>query len=294
MEKYYIYKATNTLNGKVYIGKTNNFEERKKHHERCYEKDDCSFHRAIQKYGKENFEWKIIDSTDSYNMSSVLEKRYIEEYDSYHGNGYNMTKGGDGGSMWNARAVVCLTLDGEFVKRYDSASETKRDGFFDSNVLISCKDPHYTCKGHIFMFEDEYIKNGARKYEKPKNHCEKPVIQCDLDGNFIREFSSIKQASKETGAQRTTISGVLTGKYKSANGFIFVYKNDFPIKDISKYKKKKKGIKIAQIDAETEEVINVFERISDAGKFLGVNYKCIQKVVDDPERTAYGFKWIRQ
>lgn len=292
MRLYYIYKAINIKNGKVYIGKTCNFKERKWHHERCYQKDDCIFHRAIEKYGKENFSWEIIDQTSSYEMANILEKEYIIKFNSYKPNGYNMAKGGDGGSMWNARPVVCLTYDGEYVKRYDSASETKNDGFHDSEVLMSCKDSRHSCKNHIFMFEDEYTKYGARKYKKPDNNCKKAIIQCDLNGNFIKEFSSIQEASKETRTNRTGISGVLTGKYKSSNGYIFVYKENFPIKNIFQYKHNKKGKKIAQIDIKTKKIIKEFNSISEAGRNLGVNYKSIQKVIDKQDRTAYGFRWI--
>ena len=60
------------------------------------------------------------------------------------------------------------------------------------------------------------------------------------------------------------------------------------------YTKLKKGRKIAQIDIKTNKVVKEYDRISDAGKALGVNYKVIHKVVDKPDRTAYGYKWISQ
>lgn len=294
MRTYYIYKVTNTVNGKIYIGKTSQFKERKWQHERCYEKEDCRFHRAIKYYGKEKFNWEIIDQTESLEKAYELEKKYIKQYNSYNPNGYNMTKGGAGGSMWNARPVVCLNIEGEFVKRYDSAGETKIDGFTATDVLLVCKGINHICKGHMFMFEDEYEKFGARKYQPQRTKETTPVIQCDLDGNFIKEFPSVTKAAEETGTCRTTISGAITGNYKSANGFIFVYKKDFPIKDISRYRHKKRGRKIAQVNPETNEIIKVFDQIKEAGRELNVNYKAIHKVVDLPHRTAYGFKWISQ
>lgn len=294
MRTYYIYKVTDKTNGKIYIGKTSNFKERKWQHERCYEKEDCKFHRAIQKHGKENFEWEIIDEALGLENAYELEKKYIKQYNSYGKNGYNMTKGGAGGSMWNARPVVCLSLSGEFVKRYDSAGEAEKDGFCNSYVLLNCKGKMYTCKGHMFMFEDEYLENGVKEYRKPEPTNMRKIIQCDMDGNYIKEYKSLQEASKETGANRTTISGVLAKTYKSANGFIFVYKEDFPIKDISEYRKRKKGRKVAQIDVKSGKILKVFDRISDAGNELGVSYKSIHNVVDMPGRTAYGYKWISQ
>lgn len=295
MRTYYIYKVTNKINGKIYIGQTNNFDKRKQQHEKCYKKEDCIFHRAIQKYGKENFEWEIINKTTSLEKAYELEKKYIKEYNTFGENGYNMTKGGDGGSMWNARAIVCLDLSGKFIKRYDSAGEAEKlDGFNNVNVLLNCKGDLYTCKNHMFMFEDEYLENGSKLYKKPKNANMKKVIQCDKNGIFINEYESIQEASKKTGANRTTISGVLSGIHKTANGFIFVYKENFPIKDISKYNKRKKGRRVAQVDIKSGNIIKVFNRITEAGKELGINYKNIQFVIDKPNRTSGGYKWISQ
>ena len=294
MRTFVIYKAINNINGKVYIGKTSNFKERKWQHERCYKKEDCKFHRALQKYGKDNFSWEIIDKAKNLDEAYSLEKLYIELHNSYGPAGYNMTKGGAGGSMWNAIPVVCLSTNGDFMKKYDSATAAKKDGFSVSCVLNSCRDFHVIHKNHIFMFYDEYKTNGSRKYVKPKSNCTKAIIQCNLNGEFISEFKSVQEASMKTGANRTTISGVLTHNYKTANGFIFVYKDEFPIKDINLYRKKEKGRKIAQIDINTGETIRIYDKIKEAGTALGVNYKSIHKVIDKPNRTAYGFKWISQ
>lgn len=293
MRTYYIYKATNTLNGKSYVGETCDFDKRKKEHLRCNPKEDCEFHRAIQEFGVDKFEWEILETTDNKEKAHELEKYYIEKYNTYR-KGYNMTKGGLGAPYHNARAVVLLTLNGDYIKRYDSAQDAEIDGFNNTDVLLNCKNLSYSCKKHLFMFEDEYEKNGAKKYIKPQSKNKRTIIQCDINGNFIQKFESIQEAASVTNACRTTISGVLSKNYKTANGFIFVYEEDFPIKDIDIYKKSKKGKKIAQLDSETGKIINVFERISEAGEKLGVNYKSIHKVIDKPNRTAYGYKWISQ
>lgn len=293
MRTYYIYKATNRVDGKSYVGMTNRFHQRVFQHLRCYEKEDCEFHRALQEFGSENFEWDIIEITQSKQKAEELERYYIEYYNSYIPNGYNMNKGGVGGH--NARAVVCLTLDGQFIKRYDSAAEAeKQDGFCNSDVLISCKSDYRTCKNHMFMFEDEYIKYGAKEHRKIESTSMKPIIQCDTNGAFIKRFRSVIEASKETGIMRSRISSALTGFSKHAGGYIFVYEHDFPIKDIEEYRVKKKGRRIAQVNPKTGEIIKVFDRISEAGEELNVSYKAIHKVIDMPERTAYGYKWISQ
>ena len=291
MRTYYIYKAVNKINGKSYIGQTSDLKSRIWQHLRCYSKEDCLFHRAIEKYGRDNFAWEVIDTCENPQRAIELEKHYIELYNTYK-NGYNENKGGVGGH--NAKAVICLLKDGRFVKRYDSAADAEKDGFNNVNVLLCCKGKLRSCKNHQFMYEDDYLKYGSKIYEKPEPNGMKSIVQCDTNGNFIQKFKSLQEASKTTGANRTTISGVLAGNYKTANGYIFVYENDFPIKDLSVYQKKKKGRKIAQVDIETGKVIKVFDRISEAGKELGVCYKAIHKVIDKENKTAYGYKWISQ
>lgn len=291
MRTYYIYKATNRINGKSYIGQTVDYRSRVWQHQRCYEKEKCKFHDAIQGFGFDNFDWEILKTCENKKEADQSERYYIEYYNSYR-DGYNENKGGVGGH--NAVPVVCLSLNGEFVKRYDSAADAEKDGFNNVNVILCCKNKLYTCKKHLFMFEEDYLKHGSKKHIKPESKCMKPVIQCDMNGNFINEFKSVQQAAIETGTRRTSISGVLTGKYKSANGFIFTYKESFPIKNLEEHRHNKKGRKVAQIDPKTGLIIKIFDRISDAGKELGVNYKAIHKVVDMPDRTAYGYKWISQ
>lgn len=95
----FIYKITNKVNGKSYIGQTiQNVKERFYQH--CAIK--CSqavlnmaIHRAINKYGKTNFTIEVIEEIESTNLND-REKYWIEYYDSYN-NGYNSTKGGQGG-----------------------------------------------------------------------------------------------------------------------------------------------------------------------------------------------------
>ncbi len=94
-----IYAVQNKVNGKYYIGKTiRALEIRKKEHlsEAKAKRKDNSFHKAIRKYGEENFEWKIIDEHENKDVLDELEKLYILRYESFE-KGYNETLGGDGG-----------------------------------------------------------------------------------------------------------------------------------------------------------------------------------------------------
>lgn len=298
MRTFKIYKATNRINGKSYIGQTIDFEHRK--HTHIYRRDgycdpNSIFHKALDKYGEENFEWEILAEIPGKDFADAFEREMIRKYNTYKPNGYNLTKGGEGGSMWNAIPVVRLTLDGEFVERYDSASEASKDGFCQGSVLLSCRDPRSKTKGFIFMFEDEYKRKGGRRKEDwPVPNHAREVIQCDMDGNFIKKYRMIADAEKETGISHSTIVGCAKGKYQSAGGYIFVYPEDFPIKDVKSHIKRKKGRKVAKVDPKTGEILGLYDRMTDAARELGGSHKMIHKVVDKPNKTAYGFKWISQ
>lgn len=108
----FIYKITNTINGKSYIGQTiQNVKERFYQH--CATKCskavlDMAIHRAIKKYGKSNFTVEVIEEIDSTNLND-RERYWIKYYDSYN-NGYNSTKGGQDGCKpfkdLNAEAII--------------------------------------------------------------------------------------------------------------------------------------------------------------------------------------------
>lgn len=99
---YKIYKCTNNVNGKVYIGYTHkSLEKRIIEHKSCSKKGShYLLHKAIQKYGSDAFSWEVIfESQDKKYALEEMETFFIKENNSYfeNGCGYNMTYGGQGG-----------------------------------------------------------------------------------------------------------------------------------------------------------------------------------------------------
>jgi group I intron endonuclease len=93
---YTIYKSTNIINGKVYIGFDSNFPNRKNVHKSASKKQNYKFYRAIRKHGWDNFVWEIIyQSKDKEHTLKIMEPYFINEYNSFYA-GYNSTFGGDG------------------------------------------------------------------------------------------------------------------------------------------------------------------------------------------------------
>lgn len=92
-----IYKITNQINGKVYIGLTTQGIKRR-WSEHLYRFNSCerehALYLAMRKYGIENFDIESIQKTDDPNELPELEMKHIQENDSLN-NGYNMTCGGD-------------------------------------------------------------------------------------------------------------------------------------------------------------------------------------------------------
>jgi group I intron endonuclease len=94
-----IYKVTNLVNGKIYIGKTNvKFKIRKGNHitRSIFNLDNTIFHNAISKYGTCHFKWEIIDQCLFADVLCEMEKFYIKKFNCKIPNGYNMTDGGEG------------------------------------------------------------------------------------------------------------------------------------------------------------------------------------------------------
>ncbi len=97
-----IYKATNKVNGKSYIGQTvQEFNIRINDHiSRSSRKvDNFHFHNALRRYGSENFNWLILCSCKNKMELNSKEIYYIDKFDSFN-SGYNMNIGGKGNSGW--------------------------------------------------------------------------------------------------------------------------------------------------------------------------------------------------
>lgn len=121
-----IYKVTNLINSKVYIGQSKDITHRLSKHKNCpFDKTDHSyntpFYRAIRKYGLENFKFEIIEECSAKDLNK-REKYWIKYYNSYLGftdcNGYNLTLGGETSSFHvlsydNVKEIQNLLLNTE-------------------------------------------------------------------------------------------------------------------------------------------------------------------------------------
>ena len=286
----YIYKVTNKINNKIYIGQTNNFHKRQLEHYADNRTNHQAFKRALNKYKREDFEWKIIDVCISREEANKAEKYYIKLYNSKVPHGYNIASGGEGGSNWNIKLIVMLDLDGKFIKKYDCIAQCENETGLDHSMISACcKGKHLKYKDYIFMYEKDYLEKGPRKYIKPKSKRCKKILQYNLDGVLINEYNSIYEASQLTKINYSNIHTCLRKRSKSGSGYIWTY--DYEEKP-SKWEVRK-DLKIEQYDLSGNK-IREFLNCREASRFLGLNDKSalyICEVLDKENRTAYGYKW---
>src|ERR1700744_4508499 len=98
---YFVYKITNLVNGKIYVGKAEDIETRwSKHKDSAIRKDPKRYqyiHRAMNKYGFDNFKIEQVAEYESEQEALDAEIFYIREWKCRDRNiGYNLTDGGDG------------------------------------------------------------------------------------------------------------------------------------------------------------------------------------------------------
>lgn len=92
-----IYKITNKINGKAYIGQTVG-ELRKRWAVHCASNYCRALHNAIKKYGKDAFKLEVIKECSSHEEMNELEKNFIVEHKTRTPAGYNLKEGGSNGS----------------------------------------------------------------------------------------------------------------------------------------------------------------------------------------------------
>jgi len=215
-----IYKYQNLINNKIYIGKTIDIAQRKRDHRSDAsnpKRDNCIFHKALRKYGEENFSFEIVEECSKQELNEK-EKFWIQYYNSKVPNGYNMTAGGDDGQAdLFKKAVYQYDLMGNFIAEYESASEAARQlNLFKSNLTAACRGETSQCGGFQWKYknDDKIIKPIAEKNGKL-------VAQYDKEMNLIKIYTSAVTASKETNIGVSSIRNCCNGVSKTGGGYIW-------------------------------------------------------------------------
>jgi len=151
-----IYKHTNKINGKAYIGKTSlSMEERLKQHldETKDTNNNRLFVKALKKYGVENFESEILEN-DCIDTNE-REKFFIKKYKTHfvNGYGYNMTDGGDGGDV-----ISNHPNREEIVKKMSESKKGEKILFLVKHILMKIKINLLKMQKNFILEEKEVRK----------------------------------------------------------------------------------------------------------------------------------------
>lgn len=279
----FIYKATSTTTGKVYIGQTTQtLQERiNQHNSHAFgHQYNYHFHNAIRKYGAEDFTYEIIeDGIKSVEVLNKREKYWISYYNSYY-DGYNSTMGGDGTVRRDDELIVKLFKDGHTTQEICEITGYNRQTIYRSYNVNELTE-----------------ENNARKNEQTRERCARTVEQYSLDGEYVKTWRSATECGKELGNQ-SLISAVCRQEESilSAYGFLFKYEDDS--RDISEWvarlKNKKNSGKpkkeIGQYDSDNN-LICTYESASAAATALGKKDKSNICAAARKGVKAYGYYW---
>lgn len=129
----------------------------------------------------------------------------------------------------NSKVVYQFSLNGEFICEYDSVSSaadstnTRR-----SEVWVCCNmvENSISANGFMWRYANDCPTKQIAPYSIKQSSLTQKVTQYSLDGEFINDYNSISEAVRETGTRHSSIYACCVGKYKTANGYLWKYKND--------------------------------------------------------------------
>ena len=194
-----IYKVTNKINGKVYIGQSVDIGRRWRQHMTA--EDDNYFHKAIQKYGVENFEWEVIEQCKKSELDE-RESYWIEYYDSFN-KGYNCTKGGDGNSgEGNPNWKGGVSLDEDYYRQYSKqwyeANKEKRKEY-DKQYREANKEEKKEYNKQYYERNKEQAKQQMKEYyEKNKEQIKQQVKEYyETNKEKKKEYYEVNKEKKK-------------------------------------------------------------------------------------------------
>lgn len=211
-----IYKWTNTVNGKIYIGQTT---KSLRHRTRMHINSSNSgttfpLHLAIQKYGKEAFIVEQIAVAFSRDQLNKLEIDYIRQFDCLSPKGYNLRVGGDS-LEWHPEMRHKASISAK--------ARMAKDGGAQNREALELA--WVVCKGRVPWNKGVKVTNPVTLQRLSESHKGKPApnrkpVRCN-ETNQV--FESGLAAAKALGLQPGHVSSVLNGKRKSTGGFTFSF-----------------------------------------------------------------------
>lgn len=258
----FIYKITNNINKKIYVGQTTiPISVRFRCH--CNGKQlTMPIYHAIKKYGRENFSLEMIAICSNKEKLDKFEQITIKKMKSQDSNiGYNIARGGQPQITESGRKKISLANKN---RKQKPESIEKR--------IITC-----------------YGLDGLNRYRINKNKktnpiVSKPVIVINLISKEIKEYDSIHEAARQTGCPKSAISRLLKVFGYAYNNYKAVLKQNYdPSFNYFNRIGAFGSVKVKITNKLTNEV-NIFDNQTSAGKFLGIKPTSVQRRIDGASR----------
>lgn len=221
MNNYCVYKHI-APDGRIYIGITSQKPKARWQSGNGY-KGNSYFTRAIEKYGWHNFSHTIIADRLSEDAAKSIEICLISSYRSNNRKyGFNISSGGESKkgtkiSDWQKQRIIQANKE----KIVSPATRKK----LSEASLRTWKDPKF--KEHmraVNLGENNPQYGKIRTDEERKLRGAKPVLQFNMEGEFLAEYISCHVASDMTKISRDVISKCCRGIFKQGGGYLWRYK----------------------------------------------------------------------
>lgn len=272
-----VYKHTNLINQKVYIGITSRSPKARWGLEGRGYKGQPKFYNAIKKYGWEGFSHEILYTGLSEQDALLLESQLIKEYDSIK-NGYNISPYG----ATETKRVLCLTTNQIFDSLEDAAAFAE---ISSSNLSHYLSGDYDTCgEFNGLKLEWEYLdfpekNNQAKEKREQRKKKREEKFFTPLSLKIIEEYKngvSLKQLEKKYKKSRESIKILLT--------FYGI-----PISS----SKQRLSHPVYQLDKD-RKIIRRYDTLTEAALAVGAgenNIGRIKKACNENWRQVKGFYW---
>ena len=217
-----VYCVTNKINGKKYIGSDSNNNPK-------YYGSGVNIKKAIKKYSKENFTKQIINEVSNAELMKELEEYWINYFDAYNNPMfYNATKFSAGITKFPKDKIDNIrkaNIGNKYHKGYKQ-SEYQKSQTSKANKGRKMSDKEKQTRknkalGNKYALGNKLSKEAKYKISKNKS---KRIFQYDLQNNLIKEWESIKIASKILNIDGGQISRCCNDKIVKVKNFIFKFK----------------------------------------------------------------------
>ena len=290
---YIVYKTTNIINGKIYVGVHRTNPDVFDGYIGCgvthkdKKENVKGFPSAVKKYGYENFKRETIEifpDTEQGKLDAyALEAKIVNEEFVKSSKTYNLTKGGViTMSEVNEIEIAQYDLDGNFIRTWKSIKQAQDALNLSSIYNAVCGRSKY-CGDWQWKYY-----NGDDSNIEPIKRKEKSVYQFDLQGNLLKCWKSASEASKQfknPDSAKTAIGNVCNGRANQAYGYYWSFKTKFEFQTNKHY------AAVAKYDDEGN-FLESYSSIAEAGLKNGMPaHNNIGAAIKGTQKRCGGFRW---